>query len=103
MGVRALLAPMVGLALLTLSACGGAPRGPQPAQVRFLVEPEAARVYSEDRFVGAARVLARRPAAFAPGTRFFTITAPGHFPHDVEVDLPSGLTTIRLELRPVPR
>lgn len=101
--MRAFASSVIALALLTLSACGGAPRRPQPAQVRFLIEPEAARVYSEDRFVGAARVLARRPASFAPGARFFTVTAEGYFPHDVEVELPSGLTTIRLELRPVPR
>lgn len=87
---------------LALVGCGGAQRGPEPARVRFLIEPETARVYVEDRFVGAARVLARRPEAFRPGPRHFTITADGHFPHDVEVDLPSGLTTIRLRLRPVP-
>lgn len=92
----------VMLGALMLAACGGAQRAPEPARVRFLIEPENARVYTEDRFVGAARVLARRPEAFRPGLRHFTITADGHFPHDVEVDLPSGLTTIRLRLRPVP-
>lgn len=90
------------LVLVAAAGCGATARGPQPAQVRFLIEPQTARVYTDDRFVGAARVLARRPASFAPGIRHFTITAEGHFPHDVEVDLPSGLTTIRLRLRPVP-
>ncbi|HEY8429709.1 MAG TPA: hypothetical protein VIL20_15095 [Sandaracinaceae bacterium] len=84
------------------AGCGGPPRGRQAAEVRFLIEPDTARVYTDDRFVGAARVLARRPQRFPPGRRQFTVTAPDHFPHDIEVDLPSGLTTIRLRLRPVP-
>lgn len=97
-------ASQLGLLLgaLCLGACGGAQRAPEPARVRFIVEPETARVYNEDRFVGAARVLARRPEAFRPGVRHFTITADGYFPHDVELDLPSGLTTVRLRLRPIP-
>ncbi|MBX3275916.1 MAG: hypothetical protein KF729_37010 [Sandaracinaceae bacterium] len=95
---RALLA----LSLLALSACGGAPRAREQARVQFSVEPATARVYVDDRFVGAAVVLARRPPRFAPGRRHFTVTADGYFPHDVEVDLPSGTTTIRLRLRPIP-
>lgn len=95
------LLPFVA-ALLLAAACGGPQRAAPPAQVRFVIEPQTARVYVEDRFVGAARVLARRPQEFPPGRRHFTVTADGHFPHDVEVDLPSGLTTIRLSLRPVP-
>lgn len=103
---RVALAPLAGLALLlagsAIAGCGGAPRARQPAEVRFLLDPPQARVYVEDRFVGAGRLLARRPRSFPPGLRHFTITADGYFPHDVEVDLPSGLTTIRLSLRPVP-
>jgi len=97
------LAPWIlGAALAASAGCGGAPRPVETAQVRFLLEPDMARVYEDDRFVGAGRVLARRPAAFRPGPRHFTITADGYFPHDVEVELPEGLTTIRLRLRPVP-
>lgn len=88
--------------LPVMAACGGAPRPVETAHVRFLLEPSSARVYEDDRFIGAGRVLSRRPAAFRPGPRYFTITADGFFPHDVEVDLPEGLTTIRLRLRPVP-
>lgn len=94
----------VALALgVTVAGCAGAP-APRPAaaQVRFLIEPPTARIYAEDRFVGAARVLARRPSSFPPGPRRFSVTADGYFPHDVELDLPSGLTTVRLRLRPVP-
>jgi hypothetical protein len=90
-------------ASVVVTGCAGAPAPRvEPAQVRFLVEPETARVYADDRFVGAARVLARRPPSFAPGVRHFTITAEGYFPHDVELDLPSGVTTVRLRLRAVP-
>jgi hypothetical protein len=88
---------------ILLAGCGAAQvRQTEPAQVRFIVEPPTARVYADDRFVGAARVLARRPPTFAPGLRHFTVTADGYFPHDVEIELPSGTTTVRLRLRPVP-
>lgn len=103
MGRLSLALAIVAFGLtVALAACGAAPRVREQARVRFLVEPSTARVYVEDRFVGAAAVLRRRPSRFPPGPRHFTITAPGHFPHDVEVNLPSGVTTIRLRLRPVP-
>lgn len=95
-------APRIAAIALLVAGCGGAQPRPEQAQVNFQIEPDTARVYVEDRFVGAARVLARRPARFNPGLRYFTITADGYFPHDVEVNLPSGVTTIRLRLRPVP-
>ncbi|MEZ4337496.1 MAG: hypothetical protein R3B82_12820 [Sandaracinaceae bacterium] len=100
--IRSLLVVSLLVAPLGVAGCGGAPVAREPARVRFLIEPTNARVYVEDRFVGAAALLRRRPESFSPGPRHFTITAPGHFPHDVEVDLPSGLTTINLRLRPVP-
>lgn len=100
--MTAMRATALALVVALFVGCGAATPRAQPAEVRFLIEPATARVYAEDRFVGAARVLARRPQAFPPGVRHFTITAEGYFPHDIEVDLPSGLTTIRLRLRPVP-
>ncbi len=93
----------LGLAVaLGAVGCGGQAPVREQARVRFILEPANARVYIEDRFVGAGQVLRRRPESFPPGPRHFTVTAQGYFPHDVEVDLPSGLTTIRLSLRPVP-
>lgn len=97
-GASLALAVLVGVG----AGCGGAPHAPARAQVRFLIEPESARVYADDRFVGSARVLAVRPAPFRAGPRRFTITADGYFPHDLEVDLPPGETTIRVRLRPIP-
>lgn len=84
------------------AGCAGGPRPAPQAQVRFVVTPDDARVYSDERFIGSARVLARRPASFRAGPRRFTITSEGHFPHDLDVDLAPGETTIEIALRPVP-
>ncbi|MFK7987826.1 MAG: hypothetical protein AB8I08_17545 [Sandaracinaceae bacterium] len=95
----------IGLAAAVLApslGCGMQPPRAPDAQVRFLLDPPDSRVYVEDRFLGAGRVLRQRARTFRPGLRHFTIVAPGHFPHDVELDLPSGRTTIRLTLRPIP-
>lgn len=101
--VKVLLSAGIALGVsLAVVSCGPRGRVRERAQVRFVLEPATARVYVEDRFVGAAQVLRRRPESFPPGPRHFTITADGYFPHDIEVDLPSGLTTIELSLRPVP-
>lgn len=91
-------------AVLALSAiaCGGARVAPEPALLRVIAEPETAAVYVDDRFVGSARVLRLRPEALRPGVHFVTLQAPGHFPHDVEVSLPEGETTVRVRLRAVP-
>jgi hypothetical protein len=92
----------IALFLVLVSGCATIPIRPDPAEVRFALQPQTARVYTEDRFIGAGRVLAQRARSFRPGVRRFTITADGYFPHDVEVDLPSGVTTIRLRLRRIP-
>lgn len=99
---RRAIALLTLAATVAISSCAGAPRPSERARVRFAIEPAAARVYSDERFVGSARVLAARPAEFRPGIRRFTITADGHFPHDLELDLPAGTTTIEIRLRPVP-
>ncbi|MFN9813794.1 MAG: hypothetical protein ACK6CU_29635 [Deltaproteobacteria bacterium] len=91
---------LAGAALL--AGCAGAPSPAGSAQVRFVLDPETARVYTDERFLGAARVLAVRPIQLRVGPRRFTITAEGYFPHDLEVELPAGLTTIRVRLRPIP-
>jgi hypothetical protein len=97
--VRALFAGL----LVVLPACGATtPTAAPSAEVRFVVEPDTARVYTDGHFVGAARVLAARGESFRAGPRQFTITADGYFPHDLEVDLAPGTTTIEVSLRPVP-
>jgi len=84
------------------SACAAAPRPVGNAQVRFVLEPSTARVYTDERFLGAARVVAVQPVELRAGPRRFTIVAEGYFPHDLETELAPGLTTIRVSLRPVP-
>lgn len=100
-----LLRPVAILATLAvaIAGCGGsAPSTAPSAEVRFVIEPDTARVYTDGHFVGAARVLAARAESFRAGPRQFTITADGYFPHDLEVDLAPGATTIEISLRPIP-
>ena len=96
---RALLA-----AVLSLAACAGKQHGAQAnAELRVVAQPEGAVVQVNEQFVGSARVLAKRPARFTPGKKRVTVEAPGYFPHDVEVDLAKGVTTIDIKLRPIPK
>ena len=95
---------LLALALsLPLAACAGAqkPKTP-PAELRVVAEPPSATVVVNERFVGSARVLDKRPAKLVPGKKQITIEAPGYFPHDIEVELPSGVTTLNIKLRAVP-
>ena len=88
---------------LLLAACGHAQHPRQkPAELRVLAVPATASVQVNERFVGAARVLDKQPAKMAPGKKRITIEAPGYFPHDLELDLPAGVTTVEIKLRPVP-
>ena len=96
---QASLASFASLAL----ACAGAPAPAQTAEVRLLIEPTTARVYTDERFVGGARVLATRAVSFRAGPRRLTITADGYFPHDLDLDLAPGTTTVRVALRPIPQ
>jgi hypothetical protein len=85
----------------SLGACGAAvPRA--SAELRVVAEPASARVYINDRFVATGRILSRRPERLRTGVHHVTIQADGYFPHDVEVDLPEGLTTLEVGLRPIP-
>lgn len=93
---------LVAALFFMMSACAGAPRSSETARVRFVVVPETARVYTDDQFVGGARVLAVRPAAFRPGPRRFTIIADGYFPHDLELPLEPGTISVEIRLRPTP-
>lgn len=93
---------LLGLGASAWVGCSAGPRPVSNATVRFVLEPATARVYTDERFLGGARVVAVRPIELRAGPRRFTITADGYFPHDLDVELPPGLTTIRVSLRPVP-
>jgi len=94
----------LGLVLVVLvsAGCGGAQVRRDPAMLRVIAQPDSADVLVEGRFVGVGRTLAARPAPIRPGTHHITVQARGYFPHDLELQLPAGETTVRIALRPVP-
>jgi hypothetical protein len=77
--------------------------GIRPAELRTRVLPATATVQVDERYVGAARRLDKSPAKLAPGKHRVTVEAAGFFPHDVELELAPGVTTLDLKLRPIPR
>lgn len=94
------LALLIGLLLASCGARQTPP--PRVAELRTLVEPSTARVQVDEQFVGAARVLAQRPARLSLGRHRITIEAPGYFPHDLELDLAAGVTKVEVKLRAIP-
>jgi len=99
MGVRATALVIV------LAALGCAKQGvvaPEPARLRVVATPPDASVYIDGHYFARATVLSQEPKALAPGAHLMTITADDHFPHDMELNLARGVTTITIELRPVP-
>lgn len=95
------MAAFVGAAL-TLAGCGMQARQTLPARLRIVAEPPTASVYVDDRYIAAAQVFDAHPRELRAGVHQITLEAPGFFPHDIELDLPSGTTTVRVRLRPVP-
>lgn len=85
---------------LLLASCGGEPR-PTPAGLKVIAQPADARVYVDDRFVASARVLAQRAHSLPAGVHRITVSAPGYFPYELETELPPGVSTIEISLRPV--
>ncbi|HSN82671.1 MAG TPA: hypothetical protein VLS88_08855 [Polyangiales bacterium] len=75
---------------------------PEPARLKVIATPANASVYVDGHYFGRATVLSEEPKALLPGPHLMTVQADDHFPHDMELDLPPGLTTIEVDLRPVP-
>jgi hypothetical protein len=103
--VSVLRAGAIAMAAAVLAAFAvGCTHGPPPkvAKLRVIAEPETTRVTVDDQYAGRARVLAKQPRALTPGKKLITFEADDYFPHDVEVNLPQGETTIRIKLRPIP-
>ncbi|MGB8330078.1 MAG: PEGA domain-containing protein [Polyangiales bacterium] len=91
--------------LLALIALGCAKRGTiaaEPARLKIVASPPNASVYVDGHYFGRATVLSEEPKALVPGAHLLTVQADDHFPHDMEIDLPSGVTTIAIDLRPIP-
>jgi hypothetical protein len=99
MGVR--LAAL-GLVLLALGCAKEGSVAAEPARLKIVAAPPSASVYIDGHYFGRAAVLSQEPKALAPGVHLMTVQADDHFPHDMELDLPRGLTTIEIELRPIP-
>ena len=92
----------VAVAALLGACAAGKPVPTRPASLRVLADPPTATVQVDERFVGAARVLDARPAPLGAGKHRVTVEAPGYFPHDLEVTLAPGVTTVEVKLRAVP-
>jgi hypothetical protein len=91
--------------LLALIAFGCAKQGTvatEPARLKVVATPRDASVYIDGHYFGRGTVLSEEPKALVPGPHLMTVQAADHFPHDVELDLPPGVTTITIELRPIP-
>jgi hypothetical protein len=85
--------------LLSAAAASGCMTVPQEARMAYLkvvAEPRQTTVYS------SAHLLQKQPKALPPGTKYLTFKAPGHFPHDLQIKLPVGETTVKVKLRPIP-
>ncbi len=100
MGVRR---PTLALfALLALGCAKNNVVAPEPARLRVVTHPAAASVYIDGHYFGRGTVLSQAPKALAPGAHLMTVEADDHFPHDMEINLPKGESTITIELRPIP-
>lgn len=100
MGVRASAALSVLLCVLGCAKQGSVVA--EPARLKVIATPADASVYIDGHYFGRAAVLSAEPKALAPGVHLMTVTADDHFPHDMELSLPPGVTTLRIELRPIP-
>ncbi len=90
------------LGLLLVGCAAGPDVKKTEARLQVISVPEAASVYVDGHYFGRAKVLAEVPQALKPGKHFVTVLADDHFPHDLELDLEPGTTTVRIELRPIP-
>ncbi|MEM7434696.1 MAG: hypothetical protein AAF436_06050 [Myxococcota bacterium] len=102
MGVRRAAVCWAALAVLGSGCAKKDTVREEPARLQVVATPAAASVYLDGHYFGRARVLAEAPKAVMPGMHLMTVTADDHFPHDLELDLPPGTTTVKIELRPIP-
>jgi hypothetical protein len=93
---------LLGLVALAATSCMTPSPESRMGYLKVLAEPPTATVYVNDRFIGSAHLLAKQPKALPPGVKYLTFKAPGYFPHDLRLPLPTGETTVRIKLRPIP-
>jgi len=99
MGMRA--APLL-LALALVACAKQGTVAPEPARLAVIATPPNASIYIDGHYFGRATVLSQEPKALASGIHLMTVQAEDYFPHDMELDLPPGKTTLTIELRPIP-
>ena len=92
----------VALALMAMGCAKQNTVAPQPARLQIIATPPNASVYIDGHYFGRATVLSQEPKALAPGVHLMTVHAEDYFPHDMELKLPRGVTTMEIELRPIP-
>ena len=100
MGVRSAALVLALVALRLRKEEHGRARARAPR--RSSRAPPNASVYIDGHYFGRATVLSEEPKTLVPGIHLMTVQAEDHFPHDMELDLPAGVTTITIELRPMP-
>jgi hypothetical protein len=74
----------------------------EPARLKVVTTPPNASIYIDGHYFGRATVLSVEPKALVPGVHLMTVQAEDHFPHDMELTLPAGETTITIDLHPIP-
>lgn len=82
--------------------CSAAKTTPDRAYVHFIVQPQHAEIFIQDRYFGSAYLLQKIAKPLPVGVHYFTIKTQGFFLHDLRVPLPKGVTTIRVKLRKIP-
>lgn len=92
---------MMTFALLA-AGCGLQGVRRTPARLQVVSDPPSARILVNDRLVGTGETLAEAPHETRPGSYRITVEASGYFPHDLELELPAGTTTMQISLRPIP-
>jgi hypothetical protein len=92
----------LGGVVLAAVGCQTPPPETRMAYLKVAAEPNNTTVYSNDRFLGSAHLLQKQPKALPTGVKFLTFKAPGYFPHDLQIKLPAGETTVKVKLRPIP-
>jgi hypothetical protein len=90
------------VALFVLSCAKEGTVATEPARLKVVATPPTASVYVDGHYFGRTTVLSQEPKALAPGIHLMTVSADDHFPHDMELNLPPGLTTLEIALRPIP-
>jgi hypothetical protein len=94
---------IVSLLTFLVAACGGPPPlTPATVSLRMRGGPADATVTIDDKVLGPLSYVGTRGVALPPGAHRVSVTAPGYFPHDMEVVAKEGSGPIALDVKLVP-